>query len=199
MDAVELLLTRRSVLAANIVPPAPDRETLEIMLQIATRVPDHGKLTPWRIQVLRDVGQRRLGDLLAHLFRQANPTANEKHIAFERNRPQRAPLLLVVTAKLRPDHKIPEMEQLLSAGAVCYGLLVAARALGYAAQWLTEWPAYRPEVIEALGHDSVTDRIVGFVYVGTASSPPSERPRPALADVVADWTGEEHGEPAHLG
>ena len=198
MDAVQLLLTRRSVLAANIVPPAPDQTTLDTMLQIATRVPDHGKLTPWRIQVLRETGQSRLGDLLARLFIQANPTASEKQIAFERNRPRRAPLLLAVTAKLRPRHKIPEMEQLLSAGAVCYSLLVAAKALGYAAQWLTEWPAYRPEVVEALGHDPATDRLVGFVYVGTASEPPAERPRPVLTDVVAEWTGEgcDAAEPA---
>lgn len=190
MDTVELLLTRRSVLAANMIPPGPDPAALDTMLRIATRVPDHGKLTPWRIQVLHSPGQRRLGDLLARLFVDANPTANEKQIAFERNRPQRAPLLLAVTAKLRRGHKIPEMEQLLSAGAVCYGLLVAAKALGYAAQWLTEWPAYRPEVIEALGHDSTTDKIVGFIYVGTASEPPAERPRPPLNEVVAEWIGD---------
>ena len=189
MDAIQLLLTRRSVVAAHIVPPAPDQATLDTMLQIATRVPDHGKLTPWRIQVLRETGQRQLGDLLARLFAQANPTANDKQIAFERNRPRRAPLLLAVTAKLRPNHKIPEMEQLLSAGAVCYGLLVAAKAFGYAAQWLTEWPAYRSEVVEALGHDPATDKIVGFVYVGTASEPPAERPRPDLDEIVFDWPG----------
>ena len=190
MDLVELLLTRRSVLVANMTQPAPDPAALETMLRIATRVPDHGKLTPWRIQVLHGPGQRRLGELLARLFVETNPTATEKQIAFERNRPQRAPLLLAVTAKLRRDHRIPEMEQLLSAGAVCYGLLVAAKALGYGAQWLTEWPAYRPEVIEALGHDSTTDKIVGFIYVGTALEPPVERHRPALSEVVAEWRGD---------
>lgn len=189
MDAVDLLLSRRSVLAANIAPPGPDDEALQTMLRIATRVPDHGKLTPWRIQVLREDGQRRLGELLAGLFAEANPTATQKQVDFERNRLQRAPLLLAVTAKIRPNHKIPEMEQLLSAGAVCYGLLIAAKALGYAAQWLTEWPAYRPEVVEALGHDTQTDRIVGFVYLGTAAEPPAERPRPELADIVSDWPG----------
>jgi nitroreductase len=189
MDAVDLLLTRRSVLAANIVPPAPDEAALETMLRIATRVPDHGKLAPWRIQILRDAGQARLGDLLARLFAEANPGATQKQVEFERRRPQRAPLLLAVAAKIRPNHKIPEMEQLLSAGSVCFSLLVAAKALGYAAQWLTEWPAYRPEVVEALGHDPATDRIVGFVYLGTAADPPAERPRPELAEVVSEWAG----------
>jgi nitroreductase len=190
MDAVDLLLSRRSVLAVNIGPPGPDDEALQTMLRIATRVPDHGKLTPWRIQVLREEGQRQLGDLLARLFAEANPAATEKQVNFERNRLQRAPLLLAVTAKIRPNHKIPEMEQLLSAGAVCYSLLIAATAVGYAAQWLTEWPAYRPEVVEALGHDPQTDRIVGFVYLGTATEPPAERPRPELADIVSDWPGD---------
>jgi nitroreductase len=187
MDAVELLLTRRSVLAANLGPPGPDDAALGTMLRIATRVPDHGKLAPWRIQILREDGQQRLGDLTARLYAEANPAATEKQIEFERRRLQRAPLLLAVTAKIRPNHKIPEMEQLLSAGTVCFSLLAASKALGYAAQWLTEWPAYRREVVEALGHDPATDRIVGFVYVGTAREAPAERPRPDLGDVVSVW------------
>lgn len=189
MDAAALLLTRRSVLVANIIEPGPDDADLETILRAATRVPDHGKLAPWRIQVLRKAGQRALGDLLADLFAAHNPEARNKQIEFERQRPQRAPLLLAVTAKIRKGHKIPEMEQLLSAGAVCFATLLAARALGYAAQWLTEWPAYRPEVIEALGHDPATDQVVGFIYIGTAAQPPDERPRPALDEVVSEWTG----------
>jgi len=193
MDAVELLLTRRSVLAANIVEPGPTDADLETILRAATRVPDHGKLTPWRIQVLRKDGQRVLGDLLADLFAAHNPDARDKQIEFERQRPQRAPLLLVVTAKIRKNHKIPEMEQLLSGGAVCFSILMAAQALGYAAQWLTEWPAYRPEVTEALGHDPATDQVVGFLYLGSAAQPPDERPRPALDEVVGVWPAPRAG------
>ncbi len=190
MDAIDLLLARRSVVAANIGEPGPDDAALDTILRAATRVPDHGKLAPWRIQVLRKEGQRRLGDLLADLFACEIPDARPKQIEFERQRPQRAPLLLVVTAKIRKDHKIPEMEQMLSGGAVCTSILIAANALGHCAQWITEWPAYRPEVARALGHDPACDRIIGFVYIGTPTEPPVERPRPALADVVSEWTGE---------
>ena len=193
MNAIDLMLTRRSAKAATLVPPAPSDEELETILRAATRVPDHGKLTPWRIQVLRPDGQARLGAVLADLFTTEHPDANAKQIAFEANRPQRAPLLLIVTAKLQESKRIPRMEQMLSAGAVCYGLLMATRALGYGANWLTEWPAYRPEVARALGHDPETDQIVGLVYVGTPSETPAERPRPELADIVTEWSGPAAG------
>jgi nitroreductase len=190
MDTIELLLKRRSVVAANITEPGPDAAALDTILRAATRVPDHGKLAPWRIQVLHKEGQRRLGDVLADLFAGEIPDANDKQVEFERQRPQRAPLLLVVTAKIRKHHKIPEMEQMLSGGAVCTNILIAANALGFCAQWLTEWPAYRPEVARALGHDPESDQIVGLVYIGTPVEAPAERPRPALGDVVSEWTGE---------
>ncbi len=153
-------------------------------------MPDHGKLAPWRIQVLHDAGQKRLGDLFADLFAKEIPEANEKQIEFERQRPQRAPLLLVVTSKVTKPHNIPELEQLLSGGAVCTNMLIAANALGFCAQWLTEWPAYRPEVARALGHDPETDQIIGFVYIGTPVEAPTERVRPELDDVVSEWTGD---------
>ena len=190
MDTIDLMLTRRSAKAATLIEPGPNAEQLSTILRAATRVPDHGKLTPWHIHVLRKPGQARLGDLLARLFQTQNPDANEKQVAFERNRPQRAPLLLVVAAKRRESRKIPAFEQLMSAGAVCYGALIAARGLGFGAQWLTEWPAYRPEVVRALGHDPDTDQIAGFLYVGTMSEPPVERDRPDLAAVTSEWTGE---------
>ena len=190
MDTIDLLLKRRSVVAANITEPGPDAAALETILRAATRVPDHGKLAPWRIQVLHKDGQKRLGDLFADLFAKEIPEANEKQIEFERQRPQRAPVLLVITSKVIKPHKIPELEQLLSGGAVCTNMLIAANALGFCAQWLTEWPAYRPEITRALGHDPESDQIIGFVYIGTPAEPPTERLRPALEDVVSEWTGE---------
>ena len=187
MDVIDLMLTRRSAKAATLVDPGPDQTQRETILRAATRVPDHGKLTPWHIQVLNKPGQARLGALFADLFQAANPDANDKQIAFERNRPQRAPLLLVVTAKPKESKKIPVLEQTLSVGAVCYGAMITARGLGFGAQWLTEWPAFRPEVVEALGHNPETDQIAGFIYIGTMSEQPTERPRPELADVVSEW------------
>lgn len=192
-SALDLILTRRSTKAFDLVEPGPDPDELEALLRAATRVPDHGKLTPWRIQVLEKQGQAALGDFLAELFAREIPEANDKQIAFERDRPQRAPLLLVVTSKPKTPHKIPDLEQLLSAGAVCTTLLHAANALGYGAQWLTEWPAYRPEVCRHLGHDPDNDQIVGLVYIGTRAQAPDERPRPDLSDVTEVWAGPAGG------
>lgn len=193
MEAIDILLTRRSVLAATQVDPGPDDTALTTILRAATRVPDHGKLAPWRIQVLRKDGQARLGDYLAELFAAESPQASDKQIAFERQRPQRAPLLLVVTAKLKHGHKIPVTEQMLSCGAVCMTLLIAAQALGYCGQWLTEWPAYRDEVMRFLGHDPQTDRIVGFIYLGSRAEAPDDRPRPDLAEIVSEWPAPDAG------
>ena len=189
MESLDALLTRRSVKADDQVGPGPDDAALATLLRIATRVPDHGKLTPWRIQVLRSAGQQALGRFLAELYRQENPDAPARLIEAEAARPCRAPLLLVVATRLRPSAKIPEIEQLLSGGAVCTSILMGAHALGYAAQWLTEWPAYHEAVARHLGHDPATDRILGFLYVGSPARPPIDRPRPALSDVVSDWDG----------
>jgi len=189
MDTIELLHTRRSVKAMDLVEPGPSDAQLDAILRAATRVPDHGKLAPWRIQVLRKEGQTALGEVLAALFRKEIPEANDKQVEFERQRPQRAPLLLVVTHTPVTPHKIPEFEQLMSGGAVCAHLLLATHAQGLAGQWLTEWPAYRPEVVAALGHDPEKDRILGFFYLGTPREKPEERPRPALDEVVSEWRG----------
>lgn len=195
MTLIDALLTRRSTSVKQMQVPGPDAAALETLLTIATRVPDHGKLAPWRIQILEAEGQARLGDFLGDLFAAETPQATEKQVEFERARPRRTPLLLVVTAKLQPDHKIPVHEQLLSGGAVCFALLAGAHGLGYAAQWLTEWPAYRPEVVRFLGHDPETDRILGFIHLGTAVAKPEERPRPALSEIASHWAGPDASRP----
>ena len=188
-DALDLLLTRRSVVAKNLGAPGPDAATLDKILAAGVRVPDHGKLGPWRIQVLHQEGQAALGDVLAAIYAKDNPGAEDRLVEAERNRPQRAPVLLVVTSRVDPLHpKIPEMEQRLSGGALCQNILVAAHASGFAAQWLTEWPAFNAEVKAALGHGPDTD-IIGMIYIGTPVEAPSERGRPAVGDVVSVWTG----------
>lgn len=189
MQPIDLLLTRRSVKAMDLTDPGPSDEELTQILRAGVRVPDHGKLAPWHIQVLRKPGQEALGDFLGRLFKQEIPQANEKQVAFEAARPARAPVLLVVTAKVRDHAKIPRMEQELSGGAVCTNLLHAANALGYGAQWLTEWPAYRPEVIEYLGHDPEQDRIIAFVYIGSRDQVPEDRARPDIDQVISTWNG----------
>ncbi|MEM7343886.1 MAG: nitroreductase [Chloroflexota bacterium] len=181
-ETIDLLLTRRSVVAAKQCEPGPTNEELDILLRCATRVPDHAKLTPWRIQVVQGDARERLGNLFATVFRENNPDASEEKIAFEYQRPLRSPLMLIVSTKINTE-SIPRWEQILSGGAVCQNILVAATALGYASQWLSEWPNYDETIKSTLGIDP-TDEILGFMYIGSATETPKERPRPALEDVV---------------
>jgi len=181
-DTIDLLLRRRSLVVALQCKPGPTPAEVETLLRCATRVPDHAKLTPWRIQVVQGAAQTRLGELFADVYKANNPDATENQIAFERQRPCRAPLLLIVSTRIESD-RIPRWEQILSGAAVCQNILVAATALGYASQWLSEWPAYNDTIKEALGVPP-GDEILGFMYIGSAAEKPQERPRPALDDVV---------------
>ncbi len=183
-SAVDMLVKRRSVVAKNLREPGPDSQELDIVLKAAVRVPDHGKIGPWRLQVLGKEAQARLGRIFADVYAAANAGAREDQIEAERSRPSRAPVLVVVSSRLQRDHKIPEIEQLLSCGAVCQNLLNAATLLGFAAQWLTEWPAYNESIKRAL--DVPPDQhIIGFVSIGTAAEPPNERPRPDFDSIVS--------------
>ena len=184
IETIRPLLGRRSVVARNLIEPGPDDRELELILATGIRVPDHGKIGPWRLQVLKKPVQAMLGDRLSRIFQTRHPDATADQIAFERRRPQRAPVLIVVSSRIVSEHKIPEIEQLLSCGAVCQNLLNAATLLGYAAQWLTEWPAYDDQVKSILGVPA-DQHIIGFVSIGTPSEPPNERPRPDVETVVS--------------
>ena len=185
---INLLLTRRSVLAKALGEPGPNDQQLQTILRAGLRIPDHGRAEPWKIQVLDAAAQLALGEFSATLFRSENPKAKDVLIEFERERPQRSPVLLIVSFHPNKQKltKIPEVEQLLSTGAVCQNILVATQALGYNAQWVTDWPAYHPEIRHFLGHDEET-QIVGFIHIGTAAEPPKERPRPDLDSIVSEW------------
>ncbi|MEM8947732.1 MAG: nitroreductase [Pseudomonadota bacterium] len=184
VDRLEPLIRRRSVVAKNLDEPGPDYQALTQILQAGVRVPDHGKLGPWRLQVLNKTAQVMLGDVLAKAYVSDHSEARDDQIAFERARPSRAPVLIVVSSRLHREHKIPEIEQLLSCGAVCQNLLNAATLLGFGAQWLTEWPAY-DERIKAALDVPVDQHIIGFVYIGTPTEAPNERPRPDFETVVS--------------
>ncbi|MEM7535677.1 MAG: nitroreductase [Chloroflexota bacterium] len=183
-ETIELLLTRRSVVAKNQCEPGPTAVELETLLRCATRVPDHAKLTPWRIQVVQGEARERLGDIFAEVFQQNNTDASEDRVTFERQRPLRSPLVLIISTKIESTERIPRWEQILSGGAVCQNTLVAATALGYASQWLSEWPNYDETVKERLGI-APSDEILGFMYIGSVAEPPTERARPTLDDVVS--------------
>jgi nitroreductase len=188
MEAIDLLLTRRSLSPGKLGDPAPSDADLEKILSAATRVPDHGKLNPWRLQVIKKEGQKKLGDIYAEVFKKTKPDASDEQIEYERKRPQAAPILICATSKLNPEHKIPLMEQRLSGGAVCQNLLNAAHALGYGGGWVTGWPAYNADIKKALGHSADTE-IIGFIFLGTPMEKPMDRPRPPLNDVVSEWKG----------
>ncbi len=180
---VELLLKRRSLVATSQAEPGPSAEDLETILRCAVRVPDHGKLAPWRIQVVQGGAQERLGSVFAGVFRAKNPDTDDARLELERQRPQRAPLLLIVSTKIASE-RVPRLEQILSGGAVCQNILVAASALGYASQWLSEWVNYDPDVKAHLGI-AKSDEILGFFYLGTANEKPKERPRPEPEEIVS--------------
>ena len=187
-SAVDLLLTRRSVLAKDMISPGPNEEELETVLRCGLRVPDHSRAEPWRVQVLGKAAQKALGDFSAELFQREHPEANDVLVELERQRPQRSPTLLVVTFHVNEQKlaKIPEVEQLLSCAALCQNILLAVAAMGYRGQWLTDWPAYHPEVIRYLGHGEGT-QIVAFIHIGSVETPPNERPRPDYDDIVSEW------------
>lgn len=183
---IDLLLSRRSVLANLMADPGPSETELRSILEAGMRVPDHGRLTPWRFVVLRGQARHAVGKVIGASFRRDNPEAAEERVALERGRLTRAPVVVAVVSKVRKGHKIPEWEQVLSAGAACQNLLLAALSLGYAAQWLTEWYAYDGAVCEALGLVG-EDRLAGFLYIGSGDAL-GERARPAYEDVVSEWT-----------
>ena len=182
-DALDLLKTRRSVKPMELTGPAPSAAEIDTLLGIASRVPDHGKLAPWRFIVFAGEARLAAGEKIAAVFRADRPDATPGQIAFERKRLARAPLVIAVISRTGPHVKVPEWEQQLSAGAAAMNLVIAAHALGFAASWITEWYAYDARVLAALGI-APNERVAGFVHIGRAAKPPEDRERPKLSDIV---------------
>ncbi len=187
-SGIDLLLTRRSVSANKLGEPGPSPSELRQILTAAARVPDHKKLVPWRFIVFEGEARAAFGDVLERVCKaeETEPTATRLEI--ERGRLLRAPVVIAVISRIIDTPAVPQWEQVLSAGAVCQNLLTAVAALGYSANWITEWYAYSAGVREALGL-AANERVAGFVYVGTAQERPEERERPALTDIVSAWRG----------
>ncbi len=141
-DALELLTTRRSFKAGELAGPPPSAAEIDTLLTVASRVPDHGKLTPWRFIVFEGEARQLAGAAIAAAFRSKYPDAKPEHVETEGQRLMRAPLVIAVVSRAAPHVKIPEWEQVLSAGAAAMSLVLAAHALGYGANWITEWYAY---------------------------------------------------------
>ena len=168
--------------------PGPTPAQLERILEAATRVPDHGKLTPWRFVVFEDEARAAFGNHLARLFRDANPSSIDELVEQERRRLMRAPAVIAVISRASGNAKVPEWEQILSAGAVCMSILMATHAQGLTASWLTEWYAYDARVRPLLDMQA-HERVAGFIYLGTPALPLEDRPRPELETIVSRWQG----------
>jgi nitroreductase len=184
--ALSLLQQRHSAPSRQLGEPAPDEPTLQALLEASIRVPDHGKLVPFRLIRLQGDAKLHFGEQLAAIATRNDPDMSEAKLEKERLRYTFAPLVMVVVACLHADSKVPEIEQKLCAGNVAYNILLGAYALGFGAQWLTGWPAYDREVAAILGL-AEQEHVVGFVHLGTPQIEVPDRDRPALADLLSTW------------
>jgi nitroreductase len=184
MTAIDSLLTRASI--SELAAPAPDGEDLDRILQAGLRAPDHGKLRPWRFVLIRGEARAAWAETIVGALLAREPDAPQAVIDKQRNRVMNAPLIIALGAKLQPGHKIPEIEQMLSVGAAAMNLLNAVHALGYGGVWLTGAHSFDPNVVTALGLEP-SDKLAGFLFVGTPKAAPLSTRRPELADHVVEW------------
>lgn len=187
MSSLAALNARISTPSRLLHAPGPTATQLAQMLEAAMHVPDHGRLAPWHFVQISGEARLALGEILASRLREREPDATAAALEKERLRFACAPCIIAVIGQPVRGHKVPEIEQLLSGGAVCLSLLHAAHALGFAAQWLTSWAAYDPVILSRLGLGS-DEQVLGFIHIGTAAEPASERPRPQLAGRLRQWT-----------
>lgn len=187
-SALSLLKTRKSASVKAMTAPGPSPEQLKTILDIAVRVPDHGKLAPWRFVLFEGEARAQFGDLMQARWQTLHPDHGADSLEFQRNLFLRAPTVIVVVSKAGPHVKIPEWEQLLSAGAVTQNMLLAAAALGIGAQWNSDWIAYDREIATAMGLGE-TEKVVGIVYFGTPAAPLEDRPRPDPQSLLTRWHG----------
>jgi nitroreductase len=187
-DTLKLLALRRSTPVAMIGEPGPSAIELDALLRLAMRVPDHRKLEPWRILIVEGAARNKLGDYFAAARHLREPEASPGVLEEERRLPLRAPVVLaVISSPVHDPKKTPLWEQQLSSGAVCQTLMIAANAMGWAACWITEEPAYDSHVHAALGMKP-GEQIAGFIYLGTAKERPVERQRPDVSQKAIRWT-----------
>lgn len=184
---IDFLTTRRSTVARMMGDPGPNDDELRQIMEAGMRVPDHGRLTPWRFIVIRGDARDTIGDVIATSFRRNNPDAIQEQIEIEQERLIRAPIVIAVVSRVHREHKIPVWEQILSSGAACQTMLIAAQSMGYAAQWLTEWYAYDSDVKKAIGAEA-DDEIAGFVYLGNPVGELTDRARPIYDHIVSEWS-----------
>ena len=184
---IDFLSERRSNLARTMTGPGPSAEERDQIIRIAARVPDHRKLEPWRFIIFEGEAREAAGNVIAKAFARNKADRDESRIQFEADRFLRAPLIIaVVSAPVDCPRSTPRSEQVLSAGAVCFAMIMAAQSMGYASQWLTEWYAYDPDVLSAFGLDE-NETIAGFIYIGQTETVPQARRRPDMMQKITSW------------
>jgi nitroreductase len=187
--ALELLLKRRSVKPVMMTEPGPTLAQLHTILTVAARVPDHKKLVPWRFIIFEGEARADFGRvLLKALQAEEREAPSAARLEMERTRLVRAPTVVAVISRVTANAAAPEWEQVLSCGAACFNLCLAANALGFGTSWITEWYSYSRTVQAALGL-ARHERIAGFIYIGTAKEQPPDRDRPQLEQIVSRWNG----------
>ncbi len=187
-SVLNLLHSRKSASAKAMTAPGPTAAQLAEILTCAVRVPDHGKLTPWRFIVFEGEARQHFGAVMRQRWSALNPAHGEETLGFVAQMFMRAPTVVVVVSTAAPHPKIPEWEQVLSAAAVCQNLLLAATALGVGCQWNTDWLAYDAETTKAMGL-SAHEKVAGIMYLGTPTAPLEDRPRPDAMALVTRWSG----------
>ena len=183
---IDFLLTRKSPPISQIKEPGPDRKQLLQMIRIATRVPDHGLLEPWRFIVYEGEARVRVGEFFAGRIAEIEGPVTEQRVAQERARFARAPVVVGVVSSPKPHERIPEWEQFLSGGNAAFALVLAAHAHGFAANWVSNWYSGDAKSREFLGL-APHERVIGFVHIGTVTVAIPDRPRPDPASLLTEF------------
>ncbi|WP_309084860.1 nitroreductase [Chelativorans sp.] len=189
---IDLLLARRSPPIHELAPPAPSSAELDTILKAASRVPDHGQLTPWRFILYRGEARERVGRLLADLAEKREGPLTEARRQQELTRFSRAPLVIGIVSCPRESIKVPQWEMFLSGGMVAMNLIIAANALGYQTNIITNWYSDVEEGRRILGL-APEERVVGFVHIGRHPGGTPDRPRPDVKSLVSDYAGPWEG------
>ncbi len=185
-DVLSFLASRRSCPVRNLSAPGPTRDELSQILRLATRVPDHRCLSPWRFIVFEADARQRIGEKFALRYQELYTGATKEELARERTRFTASPVVIAVISSPDTGHKTPVWEQELSTGALCYNLLLTATAVGWAGCWLTQWMAFDACCAKVIGLQE-HEKIAGFIHLGTAKEPVPERPRPELNTLLSYW------------
>jgi nitroreductase len=185
-SAIAFLRSRKSASAKAMGEPGPALAQINEILEVAVRVPDHGKLTPWRFIQFSGAARHDIGKAFAARWAELNPMHRPDALAFQSGLFMRAPLVIAVVSRAAQHPKIPVWEQQLSSGAVCYNIVLATTALGFHAQWQTDWVAYDPITTNAMGL-AADETVAGLIYIGTSTVPLEDRPRPDPASLLTVW------------